>query len=177
MDLFEAIEKRHSYRGPFVPKPVPREDLRKIVQAGILAPSGYNGQSTSFVIVDDSAILEQMGEITGNAAIKAAPAAVVAVADPQATANQAFSFFAEDYSAAAENMLLAATALGYGSVWVDGVLRRDGIAEKLGDLLGVPDGRIVRVVFPVGVPTEPGTQKPKKPFAERAWFNGWQKPS
>ncbi len=36
MDVFEAIEKRHSYRGEFEQKPIPREDLKKMVQAGYL---------------------------------------------------------------------------------------------------------------------------------------------
>lgn len=53
MDLFEAVARRHSYRGPYTDQPVPREDLRKIVQAGIQAPSGRNEQTTSFVIIDD----------------------------------------------------------------------------------------------------------------------------
>ncbi|RMG04478.1 MAG: nitroreductase, partial [Planctomycetota bacterium] len=63
MDVFEAIRRRHSYRGPFTDAPVPREDLRKIVEAGIRAPSGKNEQTTSFVIVDDPALLEQAKQI------------------------------------------------------------------------------------------------------------------
>ena len=53
MEVFEAFARRYSYRGPFTDAPVPREDLRKIVQAGIQAPSGKNEQVVSFVIVDD----------------------------------------------------------------------------------------------------------------------------
>ena len=53
MDVFEAIAKRHSYRGPFKDQPISREDLRRIVQAGIQAPSGGNRQTTTFVIADD----------------------------------------------------------------------------------------------------------------------------
>ena len=65
MDLFEAIERRYSYRGEFTDAPVGREDLEKIVRAGIRAPSGKNEQVTSFVIVDDPQLLEQIAEITG----------------------------------------------------------------------------------------------------------------
>ncbi|MHC4951653.1 MAG: nitroreductase family protein, partial [Planctomycetota bacterium] len=53
MDLFEAIKKRHCYRGGFTDAAVSREDLTKIVQAGLEAPSGKNCQTTRFVIVDD----------------------------------------------------------------------------------------------------------------------------
>ena len=62
MDLFEAINKRHSYRGGFKKAEVPRDDLKKIVQAGIQAPSGCNAQTTSFVIVDDK---DTIGKIAG----------------------------------------------------------------------------------------------------------------
>jgi nitroreductase len=173
MDVFEAIERRHSYRGAFAPQRVPRADLERIVAAGIRAPSGYNGQSTSFVIVDDPSLLARVAEITGSALIGAAPAAIVAVMDPDATPDKAFRFGVEDYAAAAENMLLAATALGYAAVWLDGMLRREDRAAKVGALLGVPVSREVRVILPIGVPLERWTQKEKKPFAERAWFNAW----
>ena len=57
MNLFEAIAKRLSYRGGFKDGPVSRDDLIKIVEAGLKAPSGKNGQTTSFVIIDDQQIL------------------------------------------------------------------------------------------------------------------------
>ncbi len=173
MDVFEAIARRHSYRGAFAPRAVPRADLERIVTAGIRAPSGYNGQSTSFVIVDDRAILAGLAEITGSALIAGAPAAIVVVMDPDAPPGKDLRFGIEDYAAAAENMLLAVTALGYATVWLDGMLRREGRAAKVGALLGVPPSREVRVILPVGVPVEAGAQKEKKPFAERAGFNAW----
>ena len=173
MDVFEAIARRHSYRGAFAPRAVPRTDLERIVDAGIRAPSGYNGQSTSFVVVDDRAVLARIAEATGSAPIAGAPAAIVVVMDPEATPGKDFRFGVEDYAAAAENMLLAITALGYATVWLDGMLRREGRAAKVGALLGVPPSREVRVILPVGAAAEAGTQHEKKPFAERAWFNAW----
>ena len=53
MDLFEAVEKRRSIR-KFKTDPVPVEDLKKILEAGRLAPSGGNSQPWSFVVVKDS---------------------------------------------------------------------------------------------------------------------------
>ena len=52
MNVFEAINKRHSYRGKYKPDPIPREDLIKIMQAGLDAPSGCNKQTTSLIAVD-----------------------------------------------------------------------------------------------------------------------------
>lgn len=53
MNVFEAINSRRSYRGKFKDTPVPREDLVKIMEAGLAAPSGCNKQTTSLIAVDD----------------------------------------------------------------------------------------------------------------------------
>jgi len=171
MELFDAIDKRHSYRGRFEPRAVPREDLRRMVQAGLQAPSGYNAQSTSFVIVDEPELLAAVAQIVPGDVVKDAPSAIVCVMDPHAAPDKEFDFGVEDYAAAVENVLLAATALGYASVWIDGVLRRENRAARLGELLGIPRGREVRVLLPVGVPAEARAQRERKPFGERAWFN------
>ncbi len=170
MDLFEAIAKRYSYRGPFTDTPVPRDDLRRIVQAGIQAPSGKNEQVVSFIIVDDAALLRRIAQIVDRPVCNTAKAMIACVTDPRAV-FEGFSFAAEDCAAAVENMLLAITALGYASVWLDGVLRVNNVAARLGDLLGVPSGKTVRILLPLGVAAAPGTQKEKLPFEQRASFN------
>jgi len=170
MDLFEAIGKRHSYRGPFTDAPVPRDHLRRIVQAGMQAPSAKNEQVVSFVILDDPQVLEQVKQIIDRPASQTAQAMIVCVTDPRPTLGE-ISFAAEDCAACVENMLLAITALGYATVWLDGVLRFEGKAERIGRLLGVPQPKHVRVVLPLGVPAEAGVQKEKLPFDRRAWFN------
>ncbi len=170
MDVFEAVSKRCSYRGEFTDAPVPREDLIKIVLAGIHAPSGKNEQTTSFVIVDDADLLRQIAGIVGKPVCHAAKAMIVCVIDPRPVLDD-ISFAVEDCAAAVENMLLAITALGYASVWLDGALRRESIAARVGRLLGVPDDRSVRVLLPLGVAAAPASQKEKLPFEKRAWFN------
>lgn len=173
MDVFEAIDRRHSYRGAFTGKPVPREDLRRIVQAGIQAPSGMNRQTTAFVIVDDPETLSRVSALEGaNPAVRDMKALVACVVDEQATPiYEGMSFEVEDCAAAVENMLLAVTALGYATVWVDGWLRVEGRGRRVADLLGVPAGKTVRIILPLGVPAEEKAQAPKQPFEERAFFN------
>ena len=61
MDVLDAIFSRHSYRGRFQPAPVPRDDLKLILEAGLAAPSGCNRQTTSLIAVDD-----QMGMFEQN---------------------------------------------------------------------------------------------------------------
>ena len=172
MELFDAIKKRASYRGPFTDTSVPREHLEQIVDAGIRAPSGYNGQSTTFVVVTDPERRRAVAEIAGGQDSLATAQAIIAVVmDPTATATREFSFAVEDYAAATENMLLAITALGYASVWIDGALRRNDVAKEIGDYLGVPADREVRVLLPVGVPASEPSQANRHAFGERAWFD------
>jgi len=173
MELFEAIAKRHSYRGPFKDQPVGQEDLRRIVEAGLLAPSGANRQTTTFVIVDDP---EQVAAIAGmpgaNQAHREAKALIACIVDaaPEGV-YEGHSFHVEDCSAAVENMLLAVTALGYATVWIDGWLRKDDRAQAVGRALGLPAEKVVRVLLPIGLPAEARRQPDKLPFEERAWFN------
>ena len=173
MELFEAIRRRHSYRGPMQEQPVPREDLLRIVQAGIQAPSGYNAQTTTFVIVDDPQILAEIAAIDPRNAILGQARALIACVAPRGPepGSTRLFFGVEDCAAAVENMLLAITALGYASVWLDGWLRMEGRDAAVGRIFDVPQERIVRVLLPLGVPAQEEEQHPRKPLDERAWFN------
>ena len=175
MDLFETIEKRHSYRGGFTEQPVPREDLQKIVQTGLDAPSGCNAQTTRFVIIDDPKALEHIRQMhPANKAMQQAKAFIACIVDTQPPGvYEDLSFQVEDCAAAVQNMLLATTALGYASVWVDGWLRREGRAEAIGAMLDIPADKIVRVILPVGVPEKDVIGPEKMAFDERAWFNAY----
>ena len=170
MDLFEAIAKRYSYRGPFTEDLVPREVLSKIVEAGIHAPSAVNQQVTQFVIVDDPKLLAEIAQIIDRPVCKTMRAMIVCATDNRPVYKD-IAFPLEDCAAAVENMLLAATAMGYASVWLDGVLRFGDLAKQIGRLVGVPDEMTVRILLPLGIAAEPGMQKEKLPFEQRAWFN------
>jgi len=170
MDVFEAIEKRCSYRDGFTDDPVSRDDLRRIVQAGIHSPSAKNEQVVSFIMIDDPEVLEQVREIVQRPACNTARAMIACVVDPRPILGD-LSFEVEDCAAAVENMLLATTALGYATVWLDGVLRSENKAARLTELLGVPKGKAVRVLLPIGVPAKEARQAEKFAFDRRAWFN------
>ena len=174
MDLFEVIKERHSYRGAYSDDTVPREDLKRIVAAGLAAPSGCNAQTTRFVIVDDPGKLAAIGALHTMPAMQQAKAMICVVTDREPEpVYQGMSFQVEDCSAATENMLLAITALGYASVWIDGWLRAENRAELIGNMLDIPKDKVLRIVLPVGVPTEEAPRREKMPFSERAWFNAY----
>lgn len=135
MELMEAIRARRSYRGPFAPTPIPREDLRELLEAGALAPSGCNLQTTRLIGVDDPALVKKLAEIYGKSWALTAPAAILLVTR-ETPSPSGVSYHVHDYSAAAENILLAITAKGYASVWIEGQIR-GGPDREMGRLLGV----------------------------------------
>ncbi len=171
MNVREAVLTRHSYRGEYQGSTVPREDLMKILEAGLAAPSGCNKQTTSLIAVDDPAVMEKVQEIVGERKIKRSPAAVC-VLTQRVIAYEDRCFAVQDYSAAIENMLLAIVDLGYESCWYEGYLTgHDRMGERLAKLLGVPEEYELICYLPVGKAAEEVTVREKKPFGERAWFN------
>lgn len=175
MDVFEAIAKRYSYRGRYRPEPVPREDLRRIMQAGLDAPSGCNKQSTSLIGVDDPALIRELGEMLQKPGFASAPSAICVLTQRiPAIAGRIYSV--QDYGAAIENVLLAVTALGYASCWVEGhITGQSDIGRRMAQRLGVPEGYELVAYLPIGTPAENGKRAQKKSFAQRAWFNGFGK--
>lgn len=175
MEIFKAIEERYSYRGPMEQTSIPREELRKIVECGLKAPSGKNAQTTEFVIIDDQSTLQQLHQLhPANKAMQQSPAMIACIVDRQAEKiYEGYDFQLEDCAAAVENMLLAITGLGYASVWIDGWLRVERRAEIVADLIKLPADKKVQILLPVGKPMEQGPRKNKKAFDERAWFNSY----
>lgn len=170
MDFFATVAARYSYRDSFRPVRIPRADLERIVQAGIQAPAAHNIQTTEFVIVDAPALLGQLAELIDKVHIRTAPAIIIVVAHDLPNPS-GISFATQNYSVAAENILLAITASGYAGVWMDDAQFDGRLAARIAELLNLPAGRQVALVIPVGVPTESRAQRPKLAFAELARFN------
>jgi nitroreductase len=154
MDALEAIRKRRTVRN-FTGAAIPRGDLETIVDAGRLAASGYNRQPWDFIIVTNRGMIEQL-KIAAQWMEKAG-AIIAVVLDP------ATKYWLEDGSAAVENMLIAATALGYGSCWLEGYTLP--LESKFKALLGVPDDKRLLTLVPIGVPVE-WPVKEKKPLEQ-----------
>lgn len=111
MELMEAIRARKSYRNEFYNTPVPRSDLREILEAGLAAPSGCNLQTTQLIGVDDPVLVKRLAEIYGREWAATAPAAIL-VLTKETMSPSGISYHVHDYSAAVENMLLAIAAKG-----------------------------------------------------------------
>lgn len=173
MNILEAIKMRHSYRGKYSNKKVPREDLIRIIEAGMSAPSGCNKQTTYFVAVDDDKILADLKSVIDPPVGETAPAAICVITN-RINAYRDKCFAIQDYSAAIENMLLAIVELGYESCWYEGhITDDDGINHKMEKVLNVPEGYEIVCFLPIGVAEEEIRAPKKKSFEERAWFNSF----
>ena len=171
--MLELIRSRHSYRGRFLPDPVPRAHLTAIMEAGLAAPSGCNKQTTSLIAVDAPELLAKLHAVIQPPVGESAPAMICVLAQ-RINAYRDRCFAVQDYAAAIENMLLAIAALGYQSCWYEGhITDTDRIGDQMARILGVPEGYELVCFLPVGVPEGKPVPPHKKPFEQRAWFNGF----
>jgi nitroreductase len=184
MDALECIMTRRSVR-KFSDREVDNETLRKVVEAARYAPSWANTQCWEFILVKDPAIREQL--ITtmpeGNPARKAVVQAPVVVAmlgkhklsgfyQGQAATNKEDTWYMYDVGLAAENMSLAAHALGLGSV-ILGLFD----AARAEQILAVPAGVSLVALMPLGYPEKvPATAPPRKPLCEFVFLNKYESP-
>ena len=174
MNTLQAILTRRSYRGKYKNVPVPREDLEKIVEAGLSAPSGCNKQTTSIICVDDADLLKKINSVIEPPVCETVPA-LICVLSQKINAYRDRCFWIQDYSAAIQNMLLAIVELGYQSCWYEGhITDTDRICDKIAALLNVPSEYELVCILPVGVAEYEPTMPKKKPFSERAWFNSFK---
>ncbi len=160
MQKVDLLFERHSVR-QYRDEAVAPDDLDLILQAGMSAPSAVNSQPWEFLVVQDRARLIECATIRKFWAMLAqAPLAILVNANLEGYKGSSKDFFVQDCSAAAENMLLAATALGYGGVWL-GVHPLTEPQEKLRELFHIPQEIIPTVLLSIGKPLAPAERKPR----------------
>jgi len=181
MNVLDAIMDRTSYRGSYKNTAVPREDLVKILEAGLAAPSGCNAQSTSLIAVDDVDLMNKLHEFIQMKFAKTAPAMIFVLTQKIYPYGDK-CYNVQDYSAAIQNMLLATLDLGYQTCWYEGIItgvspsgeRADTIGRQLANILGVPEDYELVCYLPIGIAEQDVSYRNKKSFEERAWFNGFK---
>jgi len=167
MNLFETVEKRRSIR-KFKTDSIPTEDLKRILEAGRLAPSGGNRQPWSFVVVRDSETKKTLASAANlQRFIADADTVLVALGDPSISR----SLHKQDPMIAIEHMILAATALGYGTCWI-GAFNEDEVKK----IAKVPENLVVIALLPIGVPAESPPPRSRKAFKEIFFEEVYGKP-
>ncbi len=151
MDAMEAILTRRSIRR-FEKDPIPDEIIEKILKAAMYAPSAGNQQPWHFVVIRDRETLDKIPSVHKHALMaKEAQAAILVCGDAKLDKHD--GMWVQDCSAATQNLLLAAHALGLGGVWC-GVYPRGPIIEGLRELLDLPDHVYPFALIPLGYPKE-----------------------
>lgn len=145
MDVLKAIHTRRSIR-KYTEEKVSDEIVKELLSAAMSAPSAVNAQTWVFVVVDDRKLLDEIPEYSPYAAmVRGAPLAILVCGDT--SKEIAPGFWVQDCSAAIQNLLLAAHALGLGAVWtgsypmedrVEGFRKAFALPEKV-----IPLGMVV----------------------------------
>ncbi|MDI4644598.1 oxygen-insensitive NADPH nitroreductase [Cohnella hashimotonis] len=176
----EVVVKLMQHRSvrSFDPAPIPEAHLREIVAAGQMASTSSNVQAYSVVAVTDPALKRELSVLTGNQAyVETCPAFLVWCADlnrlssaaaahiepgDETYADSAESFIVAtvDASLAAQNAAAAAESMGYGICYIGGIRNR---IEEVSSLLGIPSLAYPVFGMCVGLPDQPGGQRPRLP--------------
>jgi nitroreductase len=144
----------------FTQEPVTDAELDAIVDVGRWSGSSRNSQPWRFVVIRDPGTIASIAELgaphTRSLSTATAAIAVTMPDDPEHVASLAY-----DEGRASERLLVAANLLGLGAAisWLPPKLR-----PTVGDLLGLPQGRVVRTIVALGHPA-PEALVPKTPGA------------
>jgi nitroreductase len=159
MDAIETIMNRRSIR-KFQRKPVSDDDLHTIIEAGRQAPSAANRQPWHFVVVRGEDLRREVAEAcSGQSWLADADTIVVGVGKPGVNEK----WYAVDVAIAMQNMILSATALGYGTCWIGAFDQ-----ERVKSLLGIPEDMRVVALTPIGVPADTPEPRPRRSLSEFA---------
>lgn len=164
MDLFEAIENRHSVR-QYSSRPVDRATIEKIVAAGLRAPSACNIQPWEFIVVTDGEQRRRIAEVAEYGRfIETAGVCIVVFC-------KAGKWSIEDGSAATQNMLLAATACGLASCWVGGDNPRN--QQGIPRVLNVPAGYTLVSLIAIGHSDAKAGSPARRPLDQVLHWEKW----
>lgn len=158
MDGLETILTRRSCR-VYDGRPVSDEDINKILRAGMYAPSAKNRKPWEFLVVKDRNIKKAASEIGPYwGMLDEAAFGILIMANLDLCGDS--EMFVQDCSAATENMLLAANAMGLGGVWL-GLYTHDDREDAVKKLFGLPENIVPVSMISIGYPAEK-----KKPYTE-----------
>ncbi len=148
---------------------VSEQMVETILRAGMAAPTAGNRQPWYYYVVRDTTVIRQFGSVSKYTQPMASQAqlAIVVCGAPEESFPDAPEYWVQDCSAATENILLAANAIGLGAVWC-GVYPGVDRIGTLRSLLEIPENlvplNIIMVGHPVGEPIIKDKWKSEKVF-------------
>ena len=175
-DFFEVVRKRRAVR-KYRQYDIPNKDLKKILEAARLAPSANNSQPWSFIVVKDHKMKELLARPSPQKFIVNANAIVVVLGDPSVSCCPRATWTTRDPMIATEHLVLAATALGYGTCWIANYESRPGEwIDEVKRALKIPDHMHIIILVAVGVPDEKPSLRPRKSLQEMCFENVYGNP-
>jgi len=158
-ELIQTIFARRSIR-KYTSEPVSEEDIQTLLEVAMAAPSASNRKPWQFVVVTERETLDALAEAHPHGKMLFdAPLSISVCGD----LTEMERYWVQDCSAATENLLLAATALGLGAVWL-GVYPREERVEAVRRILALPDPITPLNAIAIGHPAE--TKQPRTQFDE-----------
>ncbi len=155
-DALTVIHNRKSVR-KYLDKPVSRDQLETLLRAGMAAPTAADKRPWAFVAVTDRAVLDTLYHASPwSKMLRQAQAAIVVCGDKRKGLPS--DVWVQDCSAASENILLAAEAIGLGAVWC-GIYLNPEPTAYVQKVLGLPEEVIPLNIISIGYPT--GEEPPK----------------
>jgi len=158
-EAIKNIMTRTSIR-KYTDQPVSKTDIETLLRAGMAAPTAVNRQPWHFVAVTDKAKLKELSGGRGGMLEQCALAIVVCGNMEKTMQGKGQEFWIQDCSAATENILLAAHALGLGAVWTGGYPMEERVAS-ISKALKLPETIIPLCTIVIGHPAESPTPKDK----------------
>jgi nitroreductase len=158
MDALDAIHGRRSIRR-FRPEAIAEDTLETLLRAAMAAPSAGNQQPWRFIVVRDRAIREELSRKSPYASMLPGAALGIAVCG-DLSAEKHKGYWVQDCSAAVQNLLVAAHAIGLGAVWL-GYYPDEERWKGAQEVLRLPKEIVPLCVIAVGYPEE------AKPPADR----------
>ena len=155
--VISAIMTRASVR-QFTSQPIGADTLDLLVKAGMAAPTAMNLQPWAFIVVTEQQMLDSLAAVHPYSNLKTATAAIIVCGDLEKAADEfGRDFWIQDCSAATENILIAAHAMGLGAVWC-GVYPNPKVVPGVTRVLSIPERIIPLNIITMGHPaaeTEP----------------------
>lgn len=172
MDALECMRTRRSIR-KFLNKPVEFDKVLRICEAGSWAPSSGNLQNWRFVVLTERDLIKTLPQHCLNQDYVNAPVVIVICASDELVEKHygirgSRLYSVQNCSAAIENMLLAAHALGLGSCWIGAFDE-----EKVMELLNVPGHARPQALLVFGYSDEVPVTKRLRGLANVVYFNSY----
>lgn len=174
--MLDIITRRKSVRR-YTEQKISEQNIKQLLEAGMSGPTAVNARPWSFVVVDDPIVLNQMADANMKYAepLRNAPLAILVCGDLHRAFEAAKDFWVIDCAIAAQNMTLAAEALGLGSVWLGvwPVMERMHNQVKLFQL---PEHIVPHSILVFGYSNDETSKKKNKFIWEedRVHYNSWK---